>query len=134
MSDVSDLERKMMECDKHCADHHTTVEALDKMEKCMFGTKERIDKLKNKSSWIMGVLFFAALMLGYTLNGMSDINALARRQEGKNQQLAENCIQVQKLTTAQRSADITFAQIKNDLRYMKRDITEIKQILKKKRM
>jgi len=134
MSDISDLERKMLECDKHCADHHTTVEGMKKIEKCLAGFKKTVDKLKSKTSWILGVLFFAALMLGYMLNGMSDINALTRQQEGKNQQLAENSIQVQRLNTAQRSADITFAQIKNDLRYMKRDIAEIKQILKKKRM
>ena len=128
---ISDLERKMLECDKHCANHEDTVKSVDKLEKCMVHNKHKVDKLCSKFSWLIGLLFFAGIALGYCAKNITMLQNDAKAQYAKNQLISDHSIQIQKLTSSSGDKDITLAQIKYDIKYIKRDLIEIKKLLKR---
>ena len=129
---ISDLERKMLECDKHCANHQDTLDSVNKLEKCLGNTKNRLNKLSGKFSWIIGLLFFSGVALGYCANSISNIQTRDRQQAAINQITADHSIQIEKLVTGSSIRAVTITQTQYDIKYIKQELSEIKKLLKEK--
>ena len=132
MTTASELEKKMLECDKVCLNHNERGEHINKLEKCVTHTKERINKLSNKFSWIIGLLFFSGIALGYCANSISNIQARDRQQAAINQITADHSIQIEKLVTGSSIRAVTITQTQYDIKYIKQELSEIKKLLKEK--
>ncbi len=130
MTDISDLERKMLQCDKQCAEHSMTQDAVKELKQCTLFNKRKLDKLSNKTSWLIGVMVLAGFLAGYGLNSIHGLEVLARKQEGTNQTLKSSNLRLPAIIQTQNRTSISIAKIQQTMNDMKQDIVEIKKILR----
>ena len=91
--------------------------------------KNRVDKLSGKTSWMIGVLFLVGLIIGHLFTSVHGLELTARHQAGKNQMYKSAAVDVVKLNTKQNDIQILLAQIQQNVKYIQRDILDIKQTL-----
>ena len=132
MPNVSDLERKMLQCDKKCAEHDMTQTTIKELKQCMLFNKRKLNKLSNKTSWLIGVMVLAGFLAGYGLNSIHGLEVLARAQEGTNQTLKSSNLRLPAIIQTQNRTSISIAKIQQTMCDMKQDIVEIKKILSKR--
>jgi len=118
-------------CFDNCVDHKNTIDKLNSLEKCIASLKKQYIKIGLKLSWLTGLTFFVGLILVYCLTTITGLNSVSREQAAKNQTIHDSAVQIRTLSKNQIKASITFTQIQDDLKYIKKDISEIKGILKK---
>ncbi len=131
MSDISDLERQMLECDKKCAEHEITKESIKEIKHCLGGVKKKIDKLFHRTSWLMGILVFASLFAGYGLRSLDNINTFTQHQSIVNQIMQDSNLKLPHIIKTQNKTALAITKIQMDMQYMKKDINEIKKMLRK---
>ena len=130
MTNISDLERKMLKCDHKCAEHKMTQEIIHHLEKCVGTIKNRMNKIVAKTHWLIGVMVLAGFLTGYGFDSIHDLDQYARKQEGINQIIQTSNLRLPAIIETQNNTAISIAKIQKDLLYMKKDMQEIKKLLK----
>ena len=129
MSDISDIERAMLQCNKKCAEHDLTQEKIHDNTRCISIIKGNLNKVANRVSWVIGVLFLAGMFVGYGLTTISSLQTFNQRQEGINKVVEASMNKLPTVIEIQQRTVTSFVEIKKEISYMKRDIKEIKSIL-----
>ena len=129
MSDISDLERAMLKCNKKCAEHDITQERIHDNTRCIGVIKGNLNKIANKVSWVIGILFLAGMLVGYGLTTVSSLQSFNQHQEGINKVVEASVNKLPTVIETQQRTVTSLVEIKKEISYMKRDIKEIKSIL-----
>jgi hypothetical protein len=132
MPNVSDLERKMLQCDKQCAEHDITKSTIKELKNCLGNLKEKVNRLSARVSWLVGVMVLAGFLVGYGFNSIHSLEDLTRVQEGINKTLQTSNLRLPAIIRTQDKTSVSIAKIQQTMYYMKQDIVEIKKILRKK--
>jgi len=132
MTNISDLERKMLKCDHKCAEHKMTQEIIHHLEKCVGTIKNRMNKIVAKTHWLIGVMVLAGFLTGYGFNSIHDLEKYVRKQEGINQTIQASNLRLPTIIETQHHTAVSIAKIQQDILYMKKDMKEIKKLLKDK--
>ena len=129
MSDISDLERAMLRCNKKCAEHDMTQEKVHDNARCIGIIKSNLNKVTNRVSWVIGVLFLAGMFVGYGLTTVSSLQTFEQHQEGINKVVEASVNKLPTVIETQQRTVTSLVEIKKEISYMKLDIKEIKSIL-----
>ena len=132
MTSLSDLERKMLECDRKCAEHKMTQELIHHLEKCVGTIKNQMNRFSAKTHWLIGVMVLAGFLTGYGFNSIHDLEKCVRKQEGINQTLQASNLRLPTIIETQHHTAVSIAKIQQDILYMKKNMQEIKKLLKDK--